>query len=604
MRKVIYLASNAGGGAGGNNTRARFTCPLAEPLENASKLDVKILSISFEAKFLTICNTPNRPSIIVIHPTDKILRNKIKIVGTNIVNIESLKMKDPRMKNCTATAVEIASIRTTSVNETLVLLFRVIETAALSKYVKISKVNKGIGIKMLKNALHVLLSKNISKLLGFATLPQQLEDYVSYLHTSALFVKFSNTSGHFMRLFTHKRTIANTSDYDFDRNLFLPKAVSIELPQTCPVLAGSAFSSLAIVSPAPAENNGTVFTFSPQTPTTSSVNVSLLDKIQVILRDSYTLEKVKFSSGTATYLTIEISERNVNEMSTVINCFSNDRTSAQKNPQNHPMRFTSFLAQYLTIGSSLRWSLKLLSFSMTSRIKNVTTDIAFFDAYSLTRKRKTVNSNSVNDKETSKHVFRCYFQSDLYETVPSLVDNMNLALSHVYEETETHLKFWFDMARDGRVSVRNTSTTNERGCAIVFPVGLKAVIGCPLTEDEFDIVMHGEDVSVCRLSPDLNAAAPKYIKITCNQLESSSFADQKLPVLAFFPIDSAVSHTGTSRFYEFLNPCDVGLNLQYLSQLDFIVSTGSSDYPLETCDDKDLLTPTHLFLQLNRISQK
>lgn len=600
MRKIIYLASNAAGGD--DNTRAHFTCALAEPLENASRLNVKILSISFEAKFITICSTANRPSIIVIHPTDKILRNNIVVAGTNIVNIESTKLEDLRMKNCTATIIEISSTRSSTVDETLVLLNRVLETAVLSKYVKISKVTDGVRVKMFRNSLHVLVSKNIAQLFGFDTTLQRLEDYTSYLKTSAPFVKFSKSSGYFMRLFSYGWTDTNTTEDEFDRNLFLPKAVSIELPQTSPVLVGSKFANLAIVSPAPAENDGTVFTFSPQTPTMSRVNVSFLDKVEVILRDSYTSEKIKFSSGTATYLTIEISERTANEMSTVINCFSNDRTSVQKNPQNHPMKFTSFLAQYLTIGSSLGWSLKLLSFSMTSRIKNVTTDIAFFDVYSLGKKRKTVNSNSVNNKDTSEHAFRCYFSSDLYETVPELLEQMNMALSYSREKQENaDLKFWFDVTRDGRILIRNT---NERECAIVFPAGLKAVLGCPLTENDFDVVMRGEGETVLRLSPDLNAAVPKYIKISCNQLESSSFADQKLPVLAFFPVDSAVSHTGTSRFYEFLNPCDVGLNLQYLSQLDFTISTGSSDYPLETCDDKELLTPTHLFLQLNRISQK
>ena len=476
-----------------------------------------------------------------------------------------------------STAIYLNDARYKNISEVLSVISGVLSLIHLGKYVKISIANNRVKIRILHDEVTLALDGNLSKLLGFDE--RQIDSLSSIVTIAHLPLTPLHPHDIPVRIFTSDNRW-NTSTNEFDSDIFVPSTIKILIPQLKPSIDGSIFTTLANVVPGPKKNDGSIFSTSPLVPIVIAPNTNSLNEMRVILTDGNTGKQLKLTIGSATYVHVRIS-RSIQEMNhQIITCFSNDKQSKHHHPSNTSTNFIIQLPQHLVNETGGDWALQLLSFSMTSKVRNITSDIAYID---------------VSHSEVS----RINLQPGYYKNIESFIAEINMKLNIGDQMrndggTNPATKIIFSLANDGRIQITNNGRSNMR---LKLPPILAMLLGYQTeTDNAGEILLRSRRKESFIYYPNIDAARPRYIKILCRQIKPTYFGGHNEHVLGFFSIDSAKTNSKV-KYYEFLKPQSHIINSQYLSQIQILISPGNSSTPLEVDTEMEDI-PSHLVLSL------
>ena len=585
MEKLYYLVSNSGDP---DNTRTHFKCYLPQKIDNQGSLSVKLLNLSLENSYFTFHHQASQPSLILTYPPEIKLPWSFIPHNTDYVkHVITFASIQQELHGYVTTFIYLTDTRCTSLEELVTVINTSLTSCRLDKYVRLITSRSDVlneektVIKLLNRVSSIAVSSVLAEVLGFDTTDAWNMSKVNNLVDSDhhLPKKLQNKNLNPMYIFNNNaRNDSHHATMSFNNTLFIPRTVNVEIEEVEQIISSSGFCNTVNILPGAGQNNSSISSYSPLTPIDRHINEPSLSCLTFRLSDSFTKDRILFSQGAPSYATVAISQQQ--KMATnqqLITVFSNDKHSLQLSPNNKNTHFTTHLPKHLNIGQYSSWSLKLLSFSFSAEICNLSSSQTYFDVY------ETI-------KNQNQHLFRCKFKSGKYHSMEQLIDTINKTLSF-HEENIHKLYFSYDDA--GYVTIHNGGT---RPCMIDFNIDLSNVLGTTFDKPQVSI-KRDSSLKLPRLS-DVDVVRPRYLKILCRETEHTFFAGERAQVFSFFSIDAAQKSSKISNFYEFLDPPRVSVATHYLSELTFTVTTGLSSSPVELEDDYN--TPTYLVLALER----
>ena len=135
----------------------------------------------------------------------------------------------------------------------------------------------------------------------------------------------------------------------FNNTLFIPRTVNVEIEEVEQIITSGGFCNTVNILPGAGQNDSSISSYSPLMPISRRVNEPTLSCLTFHLSDSFTKDRILFSQGAASYVTVSISQQQ--KMTTnqqLITVFSNDKHSLQLSPNNKNTHFTTHLPKHLT----------------------------------------------------------------------------------------------------------------------------------------------------------------------------------------------------------------------------------------------------------------
>ena len=587
MEKLYYLVSNSGDP---DNTRTHFKCYLPQKIDNQGGLSVKLLNLSLENSYYTFHHQANQPSLILTYPPEIKLPWSFIPHNTDYVkHVITYASIQQELHGYITTFIYLTDTRCTSLEEVVAVINTSLKSCKLDKYARLivsrstTPGEERTVIKLLNRVSSIALSSVLASVLGFDTTNAWNMSNVSNLIDSDRHLpkKLQNKNLNPMYILSNDgRNDSYQASMRFNNTLFIPRTVNVEIEEVEQIISSSSFCKTVNILPGAGQNDSSISSYSPLTPIDRHINEPSLSCLTFHLSDSFTKESILFGQGAPSYVTVAISQQQ--KMATnqqLITVFSNDKHSLQLSPNNRNTHFTTHLPKHLNIGQYSSWSLKLLSFSFSAEICNLSSSQTFFDVYEIVNKAQ------------NQHLFRCKFEPGKYNSMEELIDTINKNLS--FHQENIHKLYFSYNDSTGYVTIHNGGT---KACIVDLQADLSSVLGATLDKAQVT-VKRGSSFKMPRLS-DVNVVRPRYLKILCQQTEHTYFAGERAQVFSFFSVDAAQKSSKISNFYEFLDPPRVNIATHYLSELTFTITTGSSSLPIELEHDYD--TPTYLVLALER----
>ena len=318
--------------------------------------------------------------------------------------------------------------------------------------------------------------------------------------------------------------------------LELPSVIKVYCSQLSESVDGHSYHRLLAVCPGPSDNSGGVYTHAPTQPLPIKIDVSELTDCQLEIRDQDN-DPINFTLGTASYIKLDYSS-NDNAME-IINIYSNDSQNKEHFASNSPTSFTSVLPAALTLGNHTRWTMKLISFSMSSRVHNITREF-----------------NTITVRYDGKPQVTLTLPIGFYETEFILIDHINKMLVDAGLD-----KLLFEMSR-GYIRIKNNRDAEVK-------IGISNMLSIIFGQRDTMPTLSGIVIVIPPLKkysmsfkPRMSAGMSKYVKILCPQLKPIIFGGAMEPVLCFTSIADG-RKSGWNNFYQFTQSleCEIGQSM-------------------------------------------
>lgn len=586
--KPLFIFSNQNGK--GDNTRSKFSMDLRESLEQGVHHQIRVNQVYIESSFLSIVKNRDPHFIMsVMHEPQEL---STKGVEKPDIQGNATSHTTPRViltapSNSPAVVeyygwgiwkkvlVYFKSARIVKSGDIASMVNRVLRDHKLDKFIKFGVNEEGKFEVTCNELLWLGIREDFNKTLGFDNTAQIYN--VKYLWDRHVGLGDVSAGGD-LNYCVYRKTYALgkiIAVNHFNANSYIPSTFSIHLREMDYTINGSQNDKVMVICPSPMNNDGRIYTFCPLNRVPHQFNGDVISEMNFTLVNGENGEQLAFSNGSATYMECMISKMVYTKDIKHITCFSDDRESLRLSPLNKSSSFTIHLSSPVSKYPYKKWGLQLINVSLSCRIRNITSRNAHIKV------DDGVQSVTVN------------FRAGYYESVFKLVENIN---SNIYTQAKdfgivfSALQDYVGVSNVGKIDLNLTMTST-----------LALILGCRDVDVGREMVtLKVGEMSTMSLSynHDINMGRPRYLKVLCEQVEKSLMGDEQEGILSFSAIDSPSANNGKILFFDFLNPMKIDIDGDNLSRLDFTLSSGISDEPLEF--DEGDRQGTHLSLVLTR----
>ena len=559
------LISNASDERFPDNNRGSFINELPEFLENFNNTyKVSLTRLSFENSFNTV-RKKSVPDLIL-----KLNQNNLseKLLGTK--TIHTYQIFEAKNENYEDLQDEIYMViflkygKYKTLTELINSLTHFFFTTGCETQIFISQnpFHKNYFIDIHPSCQAVYINNDIMKLLNISptrtsefTYEELLEETNQSLPREySNLTKAKNCSSIFYQLKARYHTIPHEL---FRSNFFVPKLIKIFVQELFDCIDSSNVSKLLTVCPPPPlYTDCIVYDFEPLNKVSRRLATQFPKNLTVTLCDEED-RPLEFATASPTYLTCDLySDQNMDE-DIFMTMNSSDRDSLALFKTNTNTNFTIKMPKVLTKGNCKKWTIKLLSLSIETKIHNVLEDTQWIKI------------------KSKKDFVKITLDDHYYPTIEHIVQQFSGELKVINEETGD-IDLSLELV-DSRVLFTNNSS--EPVEVILSPI-LSLLLGYSNTLENWNYFKIDADQNVvCLFEPNLMVSKPKFVKILSNQVSKSIYGNKYQNILGFVPLAYELKDLD-NNFHEVQHPLEHEIQQQTLDTIDFKITSDLSDNEL------------------------